>query len=162
VVAYADPGIAPVAGRFCAHVARRTGLRLTPVNGRPVPREPFVTIELAAPDEPTGLPAPAGLSPSGGDPAGEGYSLVIDAGQVLVRAAGPAGVARGLTTLVQLMAITAEDIRVPCARILDAPRYAWRGLSLDVARTFFTVEEIRRVIDLLELYKLNCCTCTCT
>jgi hexosaminidase len=44
---------------------------------------------------------------------------------------------------------------VPAARILDAPRYAWRGLSLDVARTFFTVEEIRRVIDLLELYKLN-------
>ena len=44
---------------------------------------------------------------------------------------------------------------MPGARILDAPRYAWRGLSLDVARTFFTVEEIRRVIDLLELYKLN-------
>jgi hypothetical protein len=44
---------------------------------------------------------------------------------------------------------------VPAARILDAPSYAWRGLSLDVARTFFTVEEIRRVIDLLELYKLN-------
>ena len=44
---------------------------------------------------------------------------------------------------------------MPAARILDGPRYAWRGLSLDVARTFFTVEEIRRVIDLLELYKLN-------
>ena len=44
---------------------------------------------------------------------------------------------------------------LPAARILDAPRYAWRGLSLDVARTFFTVEEIRRVIDLLEFYKLS-------
>ncbi len=41
------------------------------------------------------------------------------------------------------------------AQITDAPRYAWRGLSLDVARAFFTVGEIRRVVDLLELYKLN-------
>jgi hypothetical protein len=44
---------------------------------------------------------------------------------------------------------------LPAARILDAPRYAWRGLSLDLARTFFTLEEVRRVIDLLALYKLN-------
>jgi hexosaminidase len=44
---------------------------------------------------------------------------------------------------------------VPGLRIVDAPRYAWRGLSLDVARALFTVAEIRRVIDLLELYKLN-------
>ncbi|MGH3175459.1 MAG: family 20 glycosylhydrolase, partial [Streptosporangiaceae bacterium] len=50
---------------------------------------------------------------------------------------------------------SANEIRVPAAQITDAPRYAWRGLSLDVARTFFTVGEIRRVIDLLELYKLN-------
>src|SRR6185436_13171957 len=69
------------------------------------------------------------------------------------------GVARGLTTLIQLMATapsrSANEIRVPAAQITDAPRYAWRGLSLDVARTFFPVAEIRRVIDLLELYKLN-------
>jgi hexosaminidase len=44
---------------------------------------------------------------------------------------------------------------VPGARILDAPRYAWRGLSLDLARAFFTLDEVRRVIDLLALYKLN-------
>ena len=76
-----------------------------------------------------------------------------------MRAAEPAGVARGLTTLIQLAAAAPDagqgEIRLPAARILDGPRYAWRGLSLDVARTFFTAEEIRRVIDLLELYKLN-------
>ena len=94
-------------------------------------------------------------SPGGGDPADERYSLVIEDGQVALRATEPAGVARGLTTLIQLVASSREDFRVPAARILDAPRYAWRGLSLDVARTFFTVKEIRRVIDLLELYKLN-------
>ena len=155
MVAYADPGIAPVAGRFCAQIARRTGLRLVPVRGGPAPAEPSVTVELAATAELAGLPATAGLSPGGGDPAGERYSLVIEEGQVVVRAAEPAGVARGLTTLLQLVASGTEEFVLPRTRILDAPRYAWRGLSLDVARTFFTVEEIRRVIDLLELYKLN-------
>jgi hexosaminidase len=159
VVVYADTGIASAAGRFCAQIARRAGVRLAPRQGGPVPGEPSVTIERAAPGELDGLPAPAGLSPGGGDPADERYSLAIDTGQVVVRAAEPAGAAHALTTLVQLIA-TAQaagrgEIRVPGARILDAPRYAWRGLSLDVARTFFTVEEIRRVIDLLELYKLN-------
>jgi len=159
VVAYADTAVAPAAGWFCAQVARRTGLRLAAVHGNLVPDEPSVTIELAAPNEPGGLPAPAGLSPGGGDPAGERYSLVIEDGRIVVRAAESVGAARGLTTLLQLVATappaSAGEIRVPAARILDAPRYAWRGLSLDVARTFFTVEEIRRVIDLLELYKLN-------
>ena len=164
VVACADTPIAPLVGRFCAQVARRTGLRLAPIQGNRAPDEPSVTIELAAPDEPGGLPAPAGLSPDGGDPAAERYSLLIEDDRVVLRAAGPVGVARGLTTLIQLAATApsassgetgAGEIRVPAARILDAPRYAWRGLSLDVARTFFTVEEIRRVIDLLELYKLN-------
>ena len=155
VVAYADAPIAPLVGRFCTQIARRTGLRLEPTHGNRAPGEPSVTIELAATDELGGLPTSAGLSPAGGDPAAERYSLVIEDGKVVLRAAEPAGVERGLTTLIQLVASGREDFRVPAARILDAPRYAWRGLSLDVARTFFTVEEIRRVIDLLELYKLN-------
>ena len=169
VVAYADPGLGPIVGRFCARLARHTGLHLTPVQyspveGSPAPDEPSIRIEHTAGNELAGLPPPAGLAPSGGDAADERYSLLIDADQVTVRAAGPAGIARGLTTLLQLAATASAgtapeegsgEVRLPAARIVDAPRYAWRGLSLDVARTFFTVEEIRRVIDLLELYKLN-------
>jgi len=169
VVAYADPGLGPIVGRFCARLARHTGLHLTPVQyspveGSPAPDEPSIRIEHTAGNELAGLPQPAGLAPSGGDAADERYSLLIDADQVTVRAAGPAGIARGLTTLLQLAATASAgtapeegsgEVRLPAARIVDAPRYAWRGLSLDVARTFFTPEEIRRVIDLLELYKLN-------
>ena len=159
VVAYADTSLAPIVGRFCAQVAWRTGLRLAPVHGSGPPAQPSVMIEPAAAREPAGPPAPAGLSPDGGGPADERYSLVIEDGRVVLRAAEPVGVARGLTTLIQLIAAapspSADEIRVPGARILDGPRHAWRGLSLDVARTFFTVEEIRRVVDLLELYKLN-------
>lgn len=163
VVAYADAGLGPVVGRFCARLARHAGLHLTPVQYSPVegstaPDEPSILIESASGDELNGLPAPAGLAPSG-HAADERYSLTVEAAQVTVRAAGPAGIGRGLTTLLQLAATSSdagpEETWLPPARVLDGPRYAWRGLSLDVARTFFTVEEIRRVIDLLELYKLN-------
>jgi hexosaminidase len=158
-VAYADPGVAPAAERFCSEIARRTGLRLAPVAGRPGPGQPCVRIELATGSELGALPAPLGLSPTGDTPADERHSLVIDADQAVVRAAEPAGAARGLTTLIQLLAAAppggAGGLSVPCGRILDAPRYAWRGLSLDLARTFLTLDEVRRVIDLLALYKLN-------
>ncbi len=157
-IRYADSGLTAVVERFCAQLTRRTGVRLAPVLGAAADG-PSVTIELRAAGALDELPGPAGLSAAGGDPADERYSLLIDAGRVVLRAAEPAGVARGLTTLLQLAATApatdAGEVRVPAARILDAPRYAWRGLSLDVARTFFTVGEIRRVIDLLEFYKLN-------
>ena len=158
-VAYTDTGLGPIAGRFCSQITRRTGLRLAPRAGRPVPGEPSVTIQLAHRDDFRALPVPAGLSPAGDGPADERHSLVVDGDQVVVRAAEPAGVAHGLTTLIQLLAAaplgSAGEIRVPGTRILDAPRFAWRGLSLDLARRFFTVEDVRRVIDLLALYKLN-------
>ena len=157
-----SPGLAPVVERFCAEVSRRTGLRFAPVagppgpdDGPPGPGEPSVRIELAAGD-PSGVPGtPLGLSPSGGDPPDERHSLTIAADQVVLRATEPVGVARGLTTLTQLLATTPGESSLPCGRILDAPRFAWRGLSLDLARRFFTVDEVRRVIDLLALYKLN-------
>jgi hexosaminidase len=158
-VGSADAGLAPMAARFCSQVTRRTGLRLAPVAGRPAPGQPGVTIELATGDDLRALPAPAGLSPAGDGSADERYSLVIDGDQVVVRAAEPVGVARGLTTLIQLLAAAppgrAGEIWLPAARILDAPRYAWRGLSLDLARTSLTTADVRRVIDLLALYKLN-------
>jgi hexosaminidase len=155
-IAYAAPEVAPIAERFCSEVSRRTGLRLESRAGRPGPDEPSVSIELATADEVSALPAPLGISPAGGDPPDERYDLTVEPGQVVLRAAEPVGVARGLTTLVQLLAAApGPDTALPGGRILDGPRYAWRGLSLDVARRFFTLDEVRRVIDLLALYKLN-------
>ena len=165
-IVYTAPGLTPLVERFCAELTRRTTLPVTPLPVTPVPgppvaplaarpgsAEPSVRIELAAGPELGTLPAPLGVSP-GGDPADERYLLTVEPGQVVLRAAAPAGVARSLTTLIQLLADDREP-SLPCGRILDAPRYAWRGLSLDLARTFFTPGEVRRVIDLLALYKLN-------
>ncbi len=154
-IAYTAPGVAPIAERFCAEIRRRTGPRATPMAGYPGPGEPSVRIELATGDEFGVLRAPLGLSPAAGDLPDERYSLLVEAGQVILRAAEPVGVARGLTTLTQLLAATPQDMSLPGGRILDAPRYAWRGLSLDLARRFFTLDEVRRVVDLLALYKLN-------
>jgi len=158
-IGYAAPAVAALVERFCSEVARRTGLRLAPQAGEAGPGEPAVRIELVAGGELGVLPAPLGISPAGGGAPDERHSLAIDAGEVVLRAVEPVGVARGLTTLVQLLA-AAPDSRagaawLPGARILDAPRYAWRGLSIDLARAFFTLDEVRRVIDLLALYKLN-------
>ena len=66
--------------------------------------------------------------------------------------------ARGLASLLQLLATAAPGggaVSLPALRIRDAPRFAWRGLSVDVVRRFFGAAQIRKVIDLLALYKLN-------
>jgi hexosaminidase len=151
-MAYGADELAPLAERCCKEISRRTGLRITPVANHPEPGEPAIRIELAAGNE---LPSPQGPSPGGGSAPDERYELTITAGQVLVRAAEPVGVARALTTLTQLLAAAPEQTLLPGARIADAPRYAWRGLCLDLARTYLTPDEIRRVIDLLALYQLN-------
>jgi hexosaminidase len=158
-IAYINIDVAPIVERFCLEVTRRTGLRVLPMTGNPGSNEPSIRVELTTGDEFGVLPAPRGVSPTGDRPSDERHSLVIDEHRVVVRAAEPVGIARGLTTLIQLLATTpstsANEVSVPATRILDAPRYAWRGLSLDLARTFFTLDEVRRVIDLLALYKLN-------
>jgi hexosaminidase len=158
-VAYAGTALAPIVERFCSQITQRTGLHVAPMAGSPEPDQPSVRIELVAGSELDALPAPLGVSATADGPADERHSLMIDAGQVVLRAAEPCGVARGLTTLIQLLATTpggsSREVLLPGGRILDAPRYAWRGLSLHLARTFFTLDEVRRVVDLLALYKLN-------
>src|SRR5262249_9144387 len=132
-VAHDDPEVAPVVERFCADMTRRTGLRLSPSSDHSL-----VTIELATDDELAALSSPVGLSPLGDEIGDERYSLTIDRDHVVVRAAESVGVARALATLTQLVAAAPSADRgavaVPAARIVDAPRYAWRGLSLDLVR----------------------------
>jgi hexosaminidase len=158
-IAYINIDVGPIVERFCLEVTRRTGLRVLPMTGNPGSSKPSMRVELTTGDEAGVLPAPRGISPIGDRPSDEQHSLVIDEHRVVVRAAQPVVVARGLSTLIQLLATTpstsASKVLVPATRIHDAPRYAWRGLSLDLARTFFTLEELQRVIDLLALYKLN-------
>jgi hexosaminidase len=92
----------------------------------------------------------------------EGYELAVTGESVLLRANRPAGLFWGVQTLRQLLAAAINSPRVqpgpwriPGGRIVDHPRFAWRGAALDVARHFFSVEEVKRYLDLIALYKLN-------
>jgi hexosaminidase len=85
----------------------------------------------------------------------EGYSLDVDAHGVRIVARDSDGLFHGAVTLWQLL--TQEDARAaaPFVHVEDAPRFAWRGLMLDSARHFQSVEEIRALIDQMALHKLN-------
>ncbi|HWR12061.1 MAG TPA: beta-N-acetylhexosaminidase [Rectinemataceae bacterium] len=79
----------------------------------------------------------------------------IDIGPAGIRllAEGAAGVVRGASSIAQL-ALSGKG-RIPAATIEDYPRFAWRGLMLDMARSYFSVGFIEKTLDLAALHKLN-------
>ncbi|WP_316842126.1 beta-N-acetylhexosaminidase [Pedobacter gandavensis] len=93
----------------------------------------------------------------------EGYQLTIKPNQILIRANKSAGLYYGAQSLVQLFPKEIEskeavsNIRwsAPCVEITDYPRVGWRGLMLDVARHFFTKEEVKQYINAMVRYKYN-------
>lgn len=92
----------------------------------------------------------------------EGYALTIAPDGVGLKAYAPAGLFYGVQTLCQLLPPAVESATpqpgpwaLPATRIRDTPRFAWRGLMLDVARHFLPVADVMRVIDLAAAYKLN-------
>ena len=89
----------------------------------------------------------------GGD---EAYRLVVRADRVDLEARSIAGLVHGIITLRQLLTTDRQRVTsAPAIRVEDAPRYAWRGLSIDVARHFFRVDDLKVVIGLMAHYKLN-------
>ncbi|WP_302996168.1 glycoside hydrolase family 20 protein [Coprobacter fastidiosus] len=96
--------------------------------------------------------------------ADEGYSLDIDPSKIIIKASSAAGFYYAVQSLKQLLpiavygdkeSVSVEKWEVPCAHIDDAPRFSYRGMHLDVARHFFSVDEVKRYIDLLAMHKLN-------
>jgi hexosaminidase len=88
----------------------------------------------------------------------EGYRLESDTAGVRLTAATHAGLFYGLQTLRQLLppaADSATSPAIPAVEIEDRPRFAYRGMQLDVGRHFFPVPFIKRYIDLLATYKMN-------
>ncbi|MDT3402588.1 family 20 glycosylhydrolase [Mucilaginibacter terrae] len=85
----------------------------------------------------------------------EGYRLTIEPQRITVAGKG-AGLFYGVQSLIQLLPIErAATAKIPCARIEDYPRFGYRGMHLDVCRHFFTVEFVKRYLDLMAAYKLN-------
>lgn len=140
-IVVSDPELRSVASLFGEHPVVETS------------DAPAIRLDLTPDDA-----ALAELSPTEGVRAdhlpadAERYGLTIDDTGVRIWATHPAGIHRGLTSLRQLIDRSPE---LPGVRILDAPRYAWRGLSFDVVRTFHDRSTVESVLDLLDRYKFN-------
>jgi hexosaminidase len=85
----------------------------------------------------------------------EAYTLDVDDNGAHIAASDEAGLFYGAVTYWQLLTDPASQNGVPAVRIVDAPRFAWRGLMLDSARHFQSVAEIEQLLDQVALHKLN-------
>jgi hexosaminidase len=119
---------------------------------------PVVEMEQA----PAGSQITLQIDPDATDLGEEGYSLSVTPLGILLKALQPKGLFWGLQTLRQLLppAIEADKVQdgpweIEAVEIRDMPRFPFRGLMLDVSRHFFGPAEVRRLLDLMTLYKLN-------
>ena len=96
--------------------------------------------------------------------AAEGYILDITQEGVTIEAATADGVFYAMQSLMRLLpphvilgkqGEKGTTYALPVARIEDEPRFAYRGFMLDVSRHFFTIEEVKKMIDLMAIYKMN-------
>ncbi|MEX0312908.1 MAG: family 20 glycosylhydrolase [Allomuricauda sp.] len=92
----------------------------------------------------------------------ESYQLYIKKDSIYLNAKTAAGAFRGIQTLRQLIPEQSNDTLtdhplwlIPTGKIYDEPQFEYRGAMLDVARHFFTVDEVKKFIDILAYYKYN-------
>ena len=93
----------------------------------------------------------------------EDYSIEIKPRKITVRAAGLNGFVYAVQTLKQMLPpqiygqTPAPEVcwEVPCCTIEDSPRFGYRGMLLDVARHFYTVDQVKKFIDMMEIHKMN-------
>ncbi|MBU8900310.1 carbohydate-binding domain-containing protein [Corallococcus sp. M34] len=96
----------------------------------------------------------------------EGYILEVTDSAVSLVGSDAAGVFHGIQTLRQLVPVSAytasvkrearpASVTLPRVRIVDAPGFAYRGMSLDVARHFQSKETVKKLLDVMAHYKLN-------
>jgi hexosaminidase len=88
----------------------------------------------------------------------EGYEIKIDIKQIIIVSKSAAGCFNGIQTLLQSLPVKVnpkEPLQVATGTIRDFPEFAYRGAMLDVARHFFSVEDVKRFIDFLATYKMN-------
>lgn len=119
------------------YVERQTGVKLTSYAGMPVDGAICLTLDLS-------------------DDNAEAYKLIVNDKRVCISGASEAGVFYGIQTLRKSLPV-AQDINVnlSAVEIYDKPRFAYRGAMLDVARHFYTVDEVKTFIDMLALHNIN-------
>lgn len=92
---------------------------------------------------------------AGAGAEGDAYSIDTTVRPISVRGTTAAGLFHGVQTLRQLIVTDHGMPALEPAVIDDAPRYGWRGLTVDIARNFFPVSVLETVVDTLAAYKFN-------
>ena len=92
----------------------------------------------------------------------EGYALSVSFERILISGKTAQGIFYGIQSLRQLMPINIEsnknefqELTIPAVEIKDSPRFAYRGMHLDVGRHFFSVSDVKKYIDLIAMHKMN-------
>lgn len=85
----------------------------------------------------------------------ETYTLIVNASGITLTSANTIGALRGLETLLQLAIKDEEGYYFPFVSIVDKPRFPWRGLMIDVARHFITMDVLKRNVDAMATVKMN-------
>ncbi|QNE41965.1 family 20 glycosylhydrolase (plasmid) [Hymenobacter sp. NBH84] len=87
----------------------------------------------------------------------EGYKLAVSPQGIRISANTKAGILYGMQSLLQTLpqVRTNAALLVPSMQVTDYPRFAWRGMHLDVSRHFFPPAAVKEYIDLLASYKMN-------
>lgn len=145
------------AGTEAAHdwlvhgLERFAGIRIGPQDGAVLP----ITLRVDNVYELVNITT--GVRPDGGKAHDEGYAITVEADGIDIVGMSDEAVFRGVTTLLQMVAQAAsgESAEINTGTIMDSPRLAWRGLSFDTVRCFHPVETVKKVLDLLALYKFN-------
>lgn len=150
----AETVIASSADPAALAVAEQLAALLRPATGYPLP-----VSDATTPDPTGGI---ALVLEETTDLGAEGYQLDITTTGVRLTATAAAGLFHGVQTVRQLLPAAIESAApvierwvLPGGTITDSPRFPYRGAMLDVARHFFAVEDVLRVIDHLARYKLN-------
>jgi len=150
-----DPELQGAVDRWASELRRASGFPLPIVDAEEAGGRDLIRVKVS------GLPkdAPAAVAAGMGLPGieAEGYELEVNSRGIHLEAPTNAGVFYGLQTLSQLVPglESPSPWAIPAVEIEDAPRFAYRGMHLDVGRHFFPVSFIKHYIDLLATYKIN-------
>ncbi|WP_375444976.1 beta-N-acetylhexosaminidase [uncultured Fibrella sp.] len=148
VITYTKPESATVAALLANQLAAQTSFSLVSKPAKSTPANVIALVLNTSPDATLGR---------------EGYRLSSSPRGVVIAANQPAGLFYGTQTLLQLLPLERTQptaappalLQVPAVQIMDRPRFGWRGVMLDVSRSFFTKEEVMRYIDQLAQFKIN-------
>ncbi|MEZ0486514.1 beta-N-acetylhexosaminidase [Fibrella aquatica] len=143
VITYSKPASATVAAMLSQDLAKQTSFTLVDKAATVAPANAIALVLTTTPDTRLG---------------NEGYRLTSEPKGVVITANKPAGLFYGAQTLLQLLPVERTGqtaMNVPAVKITDYPRFGWRGVMLDVSRSFFPKADVMRYIDELAHLKIN-------